>query len=235
MLELVGPAWLHFALVAMALKLSTSKRQFAFLALIILALPLWAQETNYFTPSPKLKALLASNPGARTALSNACAQAFLGRTVGLYYFYSYTDAVARAYHFYPASPYQADVVVCVRENQEPWDELTCILFELNNSKNEEHFRALSERVNAGAIAKHEFAIAVSRAEFETTKSTRELVRGFHLSRKEKQKSYYYSLFLNCPSDFDGFLSYEKKVSTKRDSIKEYEAQYDALQKSHAGD
>src|SRR5689334_21488411 len=120
----------------MSIKLLTTKGQLTLLAFMILALSSWAQGTNYFTPSPKLKALLASNPAARAALSNACAVAFLGRTFTLYYFYSDTDSVARAYHFYPDA---AAVVVCVRENQEPWDELICILFELINSKSEEHF------------------------------------------------------------------------------------------------
>jgi hypothetical protein len=213
----------------------TSKRQFTLLALMILALPSLAQETNFFIPSPKLKALLGSNPAARTALSNAYAGAFSGRIVGLYYFYSDTDAVARAYHFYPNTAGQAAVVVCVRENQEPWDELICILFELINSKNEEQFRALVERAKAGAIARDEFAKAVLRAEFEAFKPTRDLVCSFHLSRKERQKSYYYARLLDCPNDFDGFLSYTKELSPNRDPIKDYEAQYDALRKSPSGD
>jgi hypothetical protein len=199
-----------------------------------LSLPCWAQQTNFFTLSPKLKALLASNPPARTALSNACAAAFSGRTVGLYYFYCDTEAIARAYHFYPNTVGQAAVVICIRENQEPWDELITLLFELLNSKSEKQFEDLYERAKAGTIAREEFARATIRLEFEAVKATRDVVRGFHLSRKERRKAYYYNRLLDCPNDFDGFLSYTEKISKSRDPIKDYEAQYDALRKAVSG-
>src|SRR6266404_4266178 len=169
-----------------------SKPKFVLLALTVLSLPAWSQQTDFFTPSPKLKLLLAGSPPARTALSNACAGAFSGRTVGLYYFYSDTDAVPRAYHYYPNTVGQAAVVICVRENQEPWDELICLVFELLNSKSEKQFGGLFERARAGTITRDEFARAALRFEFEAVKTTREVVRGFPLSRKERQKSHYYN-------------------------------------------
>jgi hypothetical protein len=222
-------------LIAMLTNQLIAKRQLALLAFIVLSLPSWAQQTNFFTLSPKLKALLASNASARAALNNACAGAFSGRTVGLYYFYCDTDAAPRAYHFYPNTTGQAAVVICVRENQEPWDELITLVFELLNSKSEKQFGDLFERAKAGTVARDEFARATLRVEFEAIKATRDLVRGFGLSRKERQKSYYYNRFLDCPNDFDGFLSYTQKISASRDPIKDYEAQYDALRKSVSGD
>jgi hypothetical protein len=211
-----------------------SKVYLVILALTVQSFPSPAQQTDFFTPSPKLKSLLASN-AARTALSNACNAAFSGRTVGLYYFYSDNDAVPRAYHYYPNTIGQAAVVICVRENQEPWDELTSLVFELINSKSEKQFTELYERAKAGTVSRDEFGKAMLRLEFEAVKATRDLVRGFSLSPQEKQKSYYYTRFVDCPNDFDAFLSYTKKVSPKRDPIKDYESQYDALRKSISGD
>jgi hypothetical protein len=212
----------------------TNKYKLALLAFMLLSIPSWAQQTNFFTPSPKLKALLASNPPARTALSNACASAFSGKTVGLYYFYDDTDATRKTYHFYPNTIGEAAVVICIRENQEPWDELIGLLFELLNSKSENHYWDLFEKARAGTIARDEFAMAMLRFEFEGAKATRDLVRDFHLTKKESQKSHEYGLFLNCPNDFEGFLAYTQKVSAGHDPIKEYEAQYDALRKAVSG-
>lgn len=211
------------------------KSRLVLLAITVLWAHCWAQPTDFFTPSPKLKSLLANCPPARTALSNSCAEAFSGRTVGLYYFYSDNDAVPRAYHYYPNITGQAAVVICVRENQEPWDELMTLVFELVNSKNEKQFGDLVERVKAGTIAGAEFARATLRLEFEAVKATRELVRGFPLSGEEKQKSHCYGRFIDCPNDFDGFLAYTKKVSPNRDPLKEYEAQYNEFRKQASGD
>ena len=194
----------------------------------------WAQDTNFFTLSPKLKALLAKNPPARTALSNACATAFSGRSVGLYYFYCDNESVERAYHFYPNTMNQPAVVICVRENQYPWDELFCLLFELSNSNAQQKFAEIYEQAKAGTMSREEFPKAVLRLEFEAIKGTRDLVRGLHLSRSEKRKSHYYKLFLDCPNDFDGFLSYTKKTSKDRDPVKDYLNQYDTLRKTVSG-
>lgn len=204
------------------------------MVLVLLAVPSRAEETNFFTVSPKLEALLSRKSAARTALSNACASAFPGRTVGLYYFYSKNEAVPRAYHFYPNTTGQTTVVICIRENQDPWDELFTLLFELLNSKGEKQFEDLCEQARAGKIAKDAFPKAVVQVEFEAMKATRNVVRGFHLSGKERKKSLYYSRFLECPDDFDGFLSYTRRMSHSRDVIKEYEAQYDELRKAGSG-
>ena len=185
--------------------------------------------------SPKLKSLLATNPPARTALSNACAGAFSGRSLGLFYFYCDTDATPRAYHFYPNTVGQAAVVICVRENQEPWDELITLVFELVNSKSEKQFGDLWERAKAGTMAKDKFAREVLRLEFEAVKATRDIARGLHLGSKERENSHYYNRFLDCPDSFNAFLSFTQKISGGRDAMKDYEAQYDALRKSVSGD
>jgi hypothetical protein len=219
----------------MLLNRLVNKSQLLLLLYAVLSLPSLGQQTNLFTPSPKLKSLLANNPPARVALSNACNTAFSGRTVGLYYFYSDNDAVPRAYHYYPNTIGQSGVVICVRENQEPWDELISLLFELRNSKSEKQFGDILERARAGTVARDEFARAILRLEFEAVKATRDLVSSFSLTRKQKRESYYYSRFVDCPNDFDAFLSYTKKTSPRRDPIKEYESQYDAIRKSVSSD
>jgi hypothetical protein len=89
---------------------------------------------------------------------------------------------------------------------------------------------LAQRTSAGTISSTEFATEVLRAEFEALKTTRDLLRDLKLSKKEKACSYFYPIIMPCPSDFQSFLSYTKRVSAPRDVMKEYETKYDALRK-----
>jgi len=92
-----------------------------------------------------------------------------------------------------------------------------------------------EKAKAGIISREQFPMAVLRLEFQTTKDTRDLVRGFNFSTKERRKSHYYSSFMECPNDFESFITYMKKMPGGRDRIKDYEAQYDALRRAVSGD
>ena len=161
--------------------------------------------------------------------------AFPGKRFTLVYFYSQDDSAPPAYHYYPNTIGQGDVVVCLRENQEPWDEFITLVFELLNSRSERRFAELYQKAKAGTISKGEFATNVLRAEFNAVRDTRDLVRGLELSKKDKSKAPYYSSFLGCPSDFESFLPYAKKTSPGRDPLRDYEAQYDALRKGITGD
>jgi hypothetical protein len=55
-----------------------------------------------------------------------------------------------------------------------------------------------------------------------------LVKNLKLSKGEIAESYYYNRFVHLPSDFEGFLAYQKQVSPKRDPVKEYGPKYDHL-------
>jgi hypothetical protein len=128
----------------------------------------------------------------------------------------------------------SEVVICVKENQKPWDEFITIVFEALNSKSESQFVALCEQAKTGSISRAEFAKEVMRNEFEAVKAMRGLIRNMKLTKKEASESWYYTHFMECPSEFEAFLSYTKKVSPKQDPIKEYEAKYDALRKPADG-
>src|SRR5438045_3597411 len=89
-----------------------------------------ARQSNLVsTISPKLRTLLMEKPAALRAWTNALTEAFSNRTVRLYYFYSDDESEARAFHYYPNQIDQAEVIICVRENQRPSDEFICIFYE----------------------------------------------------------------------------------------------------------
>lgn len=185
--------------------------------------------------SPKLTKFLADNSSIRMTLSNACAAVFPGKRVSLFYFYSRSDSVPRAHHYYPSAVGQADVVICVRENQEPCDELISLLYEILNSRHEEQFQRLFQRARAGTVSKEDFANEIDRAEFQTVKDTRDVVRCFRLSRKERARSHYYSRFVGAPDDYKDLEAYAAKVSPGYDTKNYYQQQYDVLRKIGTGD
>jgi hypothetical protein len=188
-----------------------------------------AEEMNFLAGiSPKLRKLVTGNAAAMSVLTNACSSAFRTNSVQLVYFYSEDDSRPRAVHYYPHTVGQADVMLCIRENQEPWDEFISIVFELLNSKNENRFEVLFERAKAGSIGKTEFAMGVIRIEFDADIVTRDLLKGMKLSRREKARSYFYNRFLGCPDGFEDFLGYQRKVSPRRDLVKQYEAMYEGI-------
>src|SRR5205809_7066972 len=81
--------------------------------------------------SPKLRQFLQAHPPALAELTNSFDAAFTNRTIQIYYFYETDESMARAYHYYPKD---LSVVIVLRENQEPSDELITLLFELINSR-----------------------------------------------------------------------------------------------------
>jgi hypothetical protein len=208
--------------------------------IIILFLPLllcvssWAQQTNVlnsnYSVSPKLRQFIIDHPGASKMLTKALSEAFSNRTVQLYYFYSDDESIPRAYHYYPS---ESVVGICIRENQQPVDEFITFLFEVLNSEGEKHFQEIIQKAKSGTISKTNFATEILKVEFEAVKRTRDLIGNLKLNKKEISESDYYNRFVECPNKFEAFLSYTKKVSLHgdRDSIKDYETQYDLLRKS----
>ncbi|MGO8926228.1 MAG: hypothetical protein ACLQU3_04970 [Limisphaerales bacterium] len=187
-------------------------------------------EDLFSAMSPKLKKLVTANPVAWKALTNACSIAFRTNTVGLAYFYSEDDSRARAVHYYPHFLGEADVWICVRENQQPWDEFTSLLYELLNSANQGRFEEIMGRARSGSLTKPQFVREVARVEFDAVKAVRGILRQMRLTKKEKTESYCYYRFIGCPDDFEEFLGYGRRVSSQRDVTKYYELQYDRLRK-----
>jgi hypothetical protein len=206
--------------------------------IIILFLPLmlcvscWAQQAKIlnsnYSISPKLRQFIIDHPAASQFLTNAFSEAFSNRTVQLYYFYSDDESIPRAFHYYPD---ESVVGIGIRENQQPSDEFICLLFEILNSEGEKHFKEICQKAKGGALSKTNFVNEILKVEFEAVKRTRTLILDLGLKKKEISQSYYYNRLIGCPNKFEDFLSYKKKVSPQRDQIKEYETEYDSLQKT----
>jgi hypothetical protein len=193
----------------------------------------WAQSNNIVNEaSPNLKKFLLNDPEAAKVFTNAIVNAFSNKTVQLFYFYSNDESQARAYHFYPNQVDSPDVMLCIRENQTPLDEFITTLFETLNTQKETAFTELSQNAYYGNITKEQFAKGVLRNEFEATKSIRSILLTLKFGTKEINDSHYYGRFIECPTNFDDFLAYSKKVSQDRDVMKEYELKYDSLRKMY---
>jgi len=82
----------------------------------------------------------------------------------------------------------------------------------------------------GSVSKEVFVSTIGRLEFAATLATRALLIPLHFSKKEIKQSDYYERFLNCPTNYEAFLAYEKNTRSKRDPDKFYEAGYDQLRK-----
>ena len=178
--------------------------------------------------SPKLKQFIANHPAAAQTLSGALSEAFSNRTVQVHYFYSDDESVPRASHSYPE---ETLVRIIIRENQEPCDEYICLLFEILNSQGEKRFREIIKEARSKTLSKPGFAREIMRQEFQAVKKVRGLVDRLQLGRSEKEASYFFKKFVECPDDFDAFLSYKRRVSPNRDQTKEYEKAYDSLLKT----
>jgi hypothetical protein len=200
---------------------------------MLLSVSSWAQQNNIISEaSPKLKKFLLDNPEAAKIFTNAISNTFANRTVRLYYFYSDDESEARAFHFYPNMAGSPDVMLCIRENQTSLDEFITTFFETLNSKNESGFTALSQNAYSGTITREQFAKGILQYEFEATKNTRSILLTLKFGTKEINDSHYYGRFIECPTNFDDFLAYSKKVSQDRDVMKEYELKYDSLRKMY---
>jgi hypothetical protein len=192
----------------------------------------WAQQRNFFdTASPKLKKLLANNLIAYQALTNELTKAFSTNSVRLFYFYSEDESQPRAFHFYPWMAASADVYICVRENQTDIDEYICFLYEVQNSKGRARFEQIFQAARNGDISRNTFAIEISRVEFEAVKATKQIIATLKLSKKQQAESYYYNRFANCPAEYEEFEAYTKRISPHRDSIGDYEKQYDRVRRA----
>jgi hypothetical protein len=207
------------------------KRIGIFLLAMSLCASSWGQITNIMV-SPKLSKFLSDYPQAQRILTNAFSNAFSNKSFALFYFYSNVESHPRAFHYYPDTAGWPRVVLCIRENQSPVDEFITLLFETLNSKGESVFTNLEQKAYLGTISKEQFAKEILKCEFDVTKSTRHTLLGLKLKNREKNGSYYYHRFVECPTNFDDFLSYSKKVSPDRDAMKEYELKYDWLRKMY---
>jgi hypothetical protein len=182
--------------------------------------------------SLKLRQFLSEHPAAAKVLTNSIKKVFSNRTVDLFYFYSDDETEARAFHYYSSLIGMAKVIICVRENQLPFDEFSSLLFEILNSRNQARFVKLTADAKAGKVSRDEFARGILRSEFDAVQDTKASVIDLKLDKSTIAGSYFYTRLLNCPSKFDDFLSYSKKVS-KRDVFKEYQEKYDELRKHSA--
>jgi hypothetical protein len=203
---------------------------------VLLGASSWAQGNNILsTVSPKLKIFMSHHSEAAKILTDAFSSSFSNKTVRLNYFYSNdeSDSEARAFHYYPNTVGQPEVVLCVRENQSPLDEFISVLFETLNSKSEAGFTKLSQDAYYGTISREQFAKEVRRYEFEAIKSTRAALVTLKFGKKETNGSYYYTRLIECPTEFADFLPYSKRISPNRDFDKEYELQYDSLRKVYS--
>src|SRR5215831_10905831 len=162
--------------------------------------------------SPKLTKLLNDYPAALKVLTNSFAETFTNRSVGVFYYYSHDDSEPRASHFYPATYGCPDVCICVEENQHPLDEFITLLYETLNARGEPKFKKLAEDAGAGTVSKDEFVRGLLKIEFEATSRTRELLLSLSFKKKDIRGSYYHKLSMGCPQDFEGFLTYTKKLS-----------------------
>jgi len=209
-----------------------SHRLITFLISLLFCASSFAQtNTILATASPKLKKFISNHPDAGKMLETAFSTAFSNRTSRLFYFYSNTESEARAFHYYPNTADFAEVVICVRENQNVFDEFITLFFEILNSRNESGFTKLFDEAYQGTISKKQFAEGILKYEFEATKDVQSALLTLKLDKQETDKAYYYRKFIECPSDFKDFLSYTRKVSTQRDPLKEYELRYEALRKA----
>ncbi|HEY3857183.1 MAG TPA: hypothetical protein VGO67_22585 [Verrucomicrobiae bacterium] len=183
--------------------------------------------------SPKLKKFLSEHPLAEKTLTNTISKVFSNRTVDLFYFYDDDDNTKPpAYHYYPRGQGDAEVIICVRENQVPLDEYFCLLFETLNSRSEADFKKLTQEAREGKISRDDFAWGILRSEFTAALDTRTALMNLNLDKSDTIGSYHYNRVLNSPTNFNDFLLYIKKDS-KRDVFKEYQEKYDAIRKNPA--
>jgi hypothetical protein len=191
------------------------------LILVLIALALRAQ--NSF--SPKLTQFLLSPPAASLALSNVFAEASSGRTVQVYYFYTYDESAPNARHHYLGD--SSTVGIFVRENQPACDECISILFEVLNSKGEKRFRELWGLAKSGGISKADFVRETQRQEFQAALAARNIIRTFDLKPEEIAASKSYGDFIKTPDDFQAFLARSRKVS-QGGNQRAYEELYDRI-------
>ena len=207
------------------------RKRIAILFLVLSCSVSWAQEHYILdTISPKLRKFLTDKPAASKVFTNALLEAFSNNTVSLFYFYSNDESQAKAFHYYPNNAGLANVFICVRENQTPLDEFISLFFETLNTKGQGQFAKLTQEAIAGTISRTEFAKEVSKVEFESMRKTQALLISLKFSKKETAQSYFYRRVVECPTEYEEFELYCNKVSPHRDSIKEYELQYDLLRK-----
>jgi len=194
----------------------------------LICIPCSAEESSILKMvSPKLKQFLADHPAALSALTGAISESLSNRTVNLFYFYSDDESIPRASHHYPA---EASVGIVLRENQEACDEYIGLIFEIWNSQGEKRFKDLAEQAKSGVVSKADFVKGIQRQEFQAVQKVRALIAGLKLTDKERDTSYFVKKFVECPDNFEEFLTYKPRGVT-RDQSKEYERLYDSIRRA----
>ena len=172
--------------------------------LITLSTPIYAQEQCILgMVSPKLREFLATHQQAFQAFSNTTWECFSNRTLEIYYFYSDAKYRPDATHYY-SSP--TNVVMTIRENQEPLDEFICFIYEAKNSLNQQRFEAIFEEARTGKITKNEYAYKFDRIEFEASLVTKELLAKLKFSKREISKSRKYKAMMETSNKYEDRLS-----------------------------
>ena len=209
------------------------KHVFAFVVFILACPLLQAADTNFLTSvSPNLKKFLIGHRPAMHVLTNALAETFSNRTVRLYYYYSDDPDDRGAGHFYPNTVGMPDIVICVAQNAYPVDEFIGILYETLNSRGQKRFEELVGKARSGTISKPDFAKGILKIEFDALITARELLLRVRLGKKEIKHSHYYRSFVDMPTDFDRYLTWQKSLfPTNHGPMEEYESNYDLLRKS----
>jgi hypothetical protein len=94
------------------------------------------------------------------------------------------------------------------------------------------FSSISQRAATGVMSRQDFPIAILREEFKVYPKMRNLLKNLKIAKIEVSKSEEYKKIMDCPINFDDFISYMNSMnSTNRDVIQMYQMQYDALRQS----
>src|SRR5580658_3577228 len=107
-------------------------RLFIIFLWLLPALEVISQESNIFTSlSPNLRRFIEAHEGAAIIFNQVLSEAFAKKRVAVYYFYSTNEP--DAYHFCNATN---EVVIAIRQGQQPLDEFVCLTYEALNSEDE---------------------------------------------------------------------------------------------------
>jgi hypothetical protein len=180
---------------------------------VLLCVSSWGQDSMTLSRvSPKLRKFLDGHPGAAKTLSKTLSEAFSNKTIELYYFYTDDETVPMGDHFYDHIAGKTWVTILIRENQEPCDEYVSFEFEALNSEGEQRFEELEGMAKAGTISKPDFVRGIEKQELAASLKMQSILGRLQLSKKEIAKSHFYNKFLDCPSNFDEFISYRNKFT-----------------------
>jgi hypothetical protein len=179
------------------------------------------------TLSPKVRELIERRAEADQLLRNILREATTKRLIVVYYFYTEDATAPSAYHVPMGTNL---VIIAVRENQKPLDQLIQLVFETVNSERDDKMKAIGQLAALGRIGREDFAAAIAKEEFAAWPKTRAFVNQLRLSKQEMAESESYQGIARVPPDFETYLSQMKEASLKApwNYLGTYEAEYDAV-------